>query len=71
MDEKKKQEIKDLMLKLWDSFEDKNALAKDIEIGYIFGKYSNNEHFQIDELISLIKEVELELNPPKEEVLVK
>lgn len=64
MNEQKQIEIKDLIYTLWDSYEDKSQMAKDIEYGYIFGLYANNEHYSIDEITRLIKEVDLEKNPP-------
>lgn len=64
MNDLKRQEIKDLIISLWDSYEDKTELAKHIENGYIFGEYANNEHYMIDSLTAIIAEVYLEKNPP-------
>ncbi len=64
MNDLKRQEIKDLIISLWDSYEDKTELAKEIERGYIFKPYGENEHYMIDSLVALIKEVDLEKNPP-------
>jgi len=41
MNDLKRQEIKELIISLWDSYEDKTELAKHIENGYIFGEYAN------------------------------
>lgn len=47
----------------WDSYEDKAEMAKAIEHSLIFGPLDDNFHVNIDEITSLIKEVELEKNP--------
>lgn len=64
MNEQKQIEIKDLIYTLWDSYEDKVQMAKDIEYGYIFGTYGNSEHYTIDSINDLVNEVYLEKNPP-------
>lgn len=61
MEENKKTEIKQLILDRWE--EEKYSLCKDIEQGYIFGKYANNEHYLLSEIISIYDEVYLEKNP--------
>lgn len=73
MNDLKRQEIKDLIISLWDSYEDKAEMAKHIENGYIFGEYANNEHYKIDDLTAIIAEVYLEKNPLPvvEEVIVE
>ena len=67
MEELKKLQIKEIMLKEWDSYPNKTELCKMIEEGFIFGKYAQNEHFNIDELVAIADEIELEKNPPKSE----
>ena len=57
----KRQEIKNLIDSRFE--EDKNALCRDIEQGYIFGTYADNEHYNIDEIVSIWNEVYLEKNP--------
>lgn len=57
-------EIKAIINTEWDTFYTEEQLARHIEQGYIFGIYSNNEHYQIDFIMGLIKEVYLEKNPP-------
>lgn len=70
MNEQKQIEIKALIYELWDSYEDKVEMSKDIEHGYIFGEYGNSEHYSIDSISDLIKEVYLEKNPlPEPEVI--
>lgn len=50
MNELKRQEIKNLMLTLWDSYESKADLAGHIIDGYIWGTYANSQHFSWDEI---------------------
>ena len=64
MNDLKRQEIKDLVVSLWDNYEDKTELAKHIENGYIFGEYASNEQYNIDDITAIIAEVNLEKNPP-------
>jgi len=61
MDESKKLEIKNIIDSRWE--EDKVELCKDIELGYIFGKYAHNEHYSIDEIVNIWDEIYLEKNP--------
>ena len=67
MEESKKLQIKEIMLAEWDNYPNKTELCKMIEEGFIFGKYVQNEHFNIDELVAIADEIELEKNPPKSE----
>lgn len=48
----------------WDTFYTFEELAAHIENGYIFGTYGTSEHYSRDFLMGLIKEVDLEKNPP-------
>jgi hypothetical protein len=57
-------EIKDIINTEWDTFYTELELAEHIEEGYIFGTYGNSEHYQRDFIMGLIKEVDLEKNPP-------
>jgi len=61
MEENKRQEIKTLMLSKWDM--PKKELCNEIMNGYIFGPYSNNEHYLIDEINAIYDMVYLEQNP--------
>jgi len=61
MTEEKRQEIKNLIDSRFE--EDKTTLCRDIEQGYIFGTYADNEHYNIDEIVSIWNEVYLEKNP--------
>jgi len=61
MDDNKKLEIKNIIDSRYN--EDKNSLCKDVMEGYIFGKYSHNEHYSIDEIINIYNELYLEKNP--------
>lgn len=61
-------EIKDVLLAEWDKYDTTLELATAVMNGYIFGKYASNEHYQIDDIVALAKEIELEKNP-KEEVV--
>jgi hypothetical protein len=63
MNENKKIEILALINREFDNYENKADLAREIENSYIFGPLGENEHYNIDEIVSLIKEVELEKNP--------
>lgn len=78
MNEKKRKEIKELIKSRWDLYETNVARAKALEHYYIFGTwdiasvkrenelYPRNEHLLIDDLVSLVNAVDLELNPVKE-----
>jgi hypothetical protein len=69
MSEDKKIEILALINREWDNYEDKTSLARIIEEQYIFGPLGENEHYMIEDILALIKEVELEKNPlPEPEV---
>jgi hypothetical protein len=47
-------------------------MGKEIEHSYIFGPLGQNQHFNIDDIMSLINEVDLQKNPPIiEEVVVE
>ena len=59
----KRVELKAKVLLLWDNFDTREELARDMEQWYIFWKYSNNEHFSIDDIMAIINEVYLEKNP--------
>jgi len=63
MTEEKKIEILALINSEWDLWDDKTELAKKIEHDYIFGPLGENEHYLIDEIVALVKEVDLEKNP--------
>ena len=56
--------VKEVINQQWDTFYTAEELAEDIEQGFIFGKYSNNEHYSKDWILSLIQEVEVEKNTP-------
>jgi len=57
-------EIKAIINTEWDTFYTAEELAIYIEEGYIFGELGENEHYQRDFIMDLIKEVDLEKNPP-------
>ena len=59
----KKEELKNAIRFLWDEFYTKEELEQDIELGYIFGKYASNQHFQREWIMELIDEIELEKAP--------
>jgi len=61
MTEEKRQEIKNLIDSRFE--EDKTTLCRDIEQGYIFGTYADNEHYNIDEIVDIWNELYLEKNP--------
>jgi len=61
MTEEKRQEIKNLIDSRFE--EDKTTLCRDIEQGYIFGTYAENEHYNIDEIVDIWNELYLEKNP--------
>lgn len=48
----------------WETYYTAEELAASIENGYIFGPYGISEHYQRDFIMDLIKEVDLEKNPP-------
>ena len=66
-------EIKGKITAAWDLVDTKEDLIKDIEEGYIFGKYSKNEHYTKEFISSLVDAVDLEKNPPPivEEIVVE
>ena len=54
----------------WDEYYTASEMAKDIEHNFIFGPDGQNIHLKIDDIMALIKEVELEKNPlPEPEVV--
>lgn len=55
----------------WDTFYTAEELAIYIEEGYIFGTLGENEHYQRDFIMDLIKEVDLEKNPPVVEEVIE
>ncbi len=63
MNEEKKVEILAIINSEWDKYSDKAEMAKEIEHAYIFGPLGENEHYNIDDISALIKEVSLEKNP--------
>lgn len=65
----KRQEIKNLIDSRFE--EDKTTLCRDIEQGYIFGTYADNEHYNIDEIVDIWNEVYSERNPIPEPDLVE
>lgn len=67
MNDEKKLQIKEILLNEWDNFEYKNELAAMVVNGFIFGKYAENEHLNIDEVWAICQEIELEKAPPMEE----
>ena len=69
MTEEKRQEIKNLIDSRFE--EDKTTLCRDIEQGYIFGTYADNEHYNIDDIVSIWNEVYSERNPIPEPDLVE
>lgn len=69
--DEKRAEIKALVILNWDEFYTKEELTEDVELGYIFGKYASNQHFSKEWIMDIINEVELEKNPPIEEVVVE
>jgi len=70
MEQAKHDEIKALIDSRWS--EDKTALCQDIMSGYIFGTYASNEHYTIDEIISIWDELFLDKNPlPEPEPIVE
>jgi hypothetical protein len=56
--------VKAIINQQWETFYTAEELAEDIEQGFIFGKYSNNEHYSKAWIMELIIEVENEKNPP-------
>jgi len=69
MTEDKKIEMLAIINREWDKYEDKMSLARDLEEQYIFGPLGENEHYLINDIVALVKEVELEKNPvPEPEV---
>lgn len=61
MEENKKLEIKNLIDSRFE--EDKYELCRNIEQGYIYGEYSNNEHYLLTNILSIWDELYLEKNP--------
>ncbi len=55
----------------WDTFYTAEELATHIEEGYIFGTYGTSEHYKRDFIMGLIKEVDLEKNPPVVEEVIE
>ena len=55
----------------WDEYYTASEMAKAIEHQYIFGPDGQNIHLKIDDIMALIKEVDLEKNPIPEPDLVQ
>lgn len=63
LDVNKEAEILAFINKNWLEFETAHDMAKFIMEGYIFGTFAENQHMNIDEILALIKQVDLEKNP--------
>ena len=63
MEADKRIEIKGKVEAMWDDYEVKSHIAKQLEHDYIFGEIASNEHYKIDEIMAIVKEVDLEKNP--------
>lgn len=61
MDENKILEIKNIAIEKINNSENIADIARDIEQGFIFGKYANNEHYNIDDIVRIVNEVVNEL----------
>lgn len=62
MDDNKRAEIKAII----EADIDNENICKEIELGYIFGTYGNNEHYRIDDIVAIRNEI---LYPVVEEVI--
>ena len=58
--EEKRKEIKEVLLKEWDSADNRHALANSVMEGYIFGKYAQSEHYPIELFNEIIAEIDAE-----------
>jgi hypothetical protein len=67
MDQEKRDEIKAILLKEWDSYPDKTKLANMVIEGYIFGKYAHSEHYLIEDILPIVQEIEKEKTPVAKE----
>lgn len=47
----------------WEDFYTAEELGSFIENGYVFGPFGTSDHYSIDFIMGLIKEVDLEKNP--------
>jgi hypothetical protein len=56
-------EIKANIVLEWDNVYTKEELVTKIEMGYIFGKYAQSEHYSKEFISGLVDEVDLEKNP--------
>jgi hypothetical protein len=54
--------MKDIIIKEWDNYADKYELANMVMEGFIFGKYATSEHYPIDDIVAICKEVDAEKN---------
>jgi hypothetical protein len=61
MNEDKILEIKEIINDNWGG--DKYEICRNIEYGFIFGEYGENEHYLLSDIMSIYEEVELEKNP--------
>lgn len=57
----KKEEILSLIKLNWNNFFTASELGKHLENGYIFGTYGVNEHYNINDFIILINNIEQDL----------
>lgn len=73
MEDNKQSEIQGHVNSKWkdSSLKEQVKLAKQLENDYIFGKIASNEHYNIDELMKVVKQVDLEKNPPVIEQEIK
>jgi hypothetical protein len=56
-------DIKSNINEKWDDFYTKEELARHITDGYIKGPYGQSKHYNIDEIMGYVNEVDLEKNP--------
>jgi hypothetical protein len=60
---KVKFKVKELINLHWDDFYTPRELAEFLLNGFVFGPFGRNEHYLIDEYMTLINEVEIEKTP--------
>ena len=64
--EKAKEGMRENILKEWDNYDTKEALATAIMEGYIFGKYADNEHYDLADVRALVDVIYAEKQPKDE-----
>ena len=67
MSDKVRNAVKIRAGELWDEFHDIGELANHLMVGYIFGEYATNSHYNIDDFVEICEQVAFEKMPAVDE----